>query len=85
MLLPRSRRDRRRKRRNNELTPAQRTPNEYRQAIPLLLAKLIPREEHDRWMLMSHSALNGGWPALAMQKENEVAVYQLLLWLKQGN
>jgi hypothetical protein len=56
----------------------------YRQAIALLLAEVIPRAEQDRWMLMSHSALNGDWPALAMQKGNEAAVYQLLR-LKQGN
>ena len=34
-------------------------------------------------MLTSHSALNGDWPALAMQKGNEEAVYQLLVRLKQ--
>ena len=61
------------------------TPNEYRQAIAALLAELIPPDEHDRWMLISHSALNGDSPILAMQKGNEVAVYQLLVRLKKGN
>ena len=31
----------------------------YRQAIAVLWAELIPREEHDRWMLTAHSALSG--------------------------
>ncbi len=35
-------------------------------------------------MLTPHSALNGDWPALAMQKGNEEAVYRLLLRLKRG-
>ena len=61
------------------------TANEYRQAIAALLAELIPADEHDRWMLTSHSALNGDSPILAMQKGNEVAVYQLLVRLKKGN
>jgi hypothetical protein len=52
--------------------------------VPTEHAELIPREEHDRWMLTSHSALNGDWPALAMQKGNESALYHLLLRLKQG-
>jgi hypothetical protein len=50
------------------MSQAPRTANEYRQAIATLLAELIPADEHDRWMLTSHSALNGDWPALAMQK-----------------
>ena len=62
-----------------------RTAIEYRQEIARLLAELIPREAHNDWMLTSHSALNGDWPALAMQKGNEAAVYQLLVRLKQGN
>ena len=36
-------------------------------------------------LLTSLSALNGDWPALTMQKENDAAVFQLLLRLKQGN
>jgi hypothetical protein len=51
----------------------------------MLLAELIPREEHDRWMLSPHPALNGDWPALAMQNGDEEAVYKLLLRVKQGN
>jgi hypothetical protein len=62
-----------------------RSANDYCQAIAILLAELIPAEEHDRWMLSSHSALDGDWPALAMQKGNDAAVYQLLLRLKKGN
>jgi hypothetical protein len=62
-----------------------RTANECRQAIATLLAELIPADEHDRWMLAAHSALDGDWPALAMQKGNDTAVYQLLLRLKQGH
>ena len=42
-------------------------------------------EDQDRWMLTPHSALDGDWPALAMQKGNEEAVYRLLLRIKQGN
>ena len=38
-----------------------RSPNEYRRAIAALLAELIAREEHNQWMLTSHSALNGEW------------------------
>jgi hypothetical protein len=34
-------------------------------------------------MLTSHPALNGDWPALAMQKGNEAAVYKVLLQLKK--
>ena len=36
-------------------------------------------------MLTSQPALDGKWPALAMQKGNEEAVYKLLLRLQQGN
>jgi hypothetical protein len=62
-----------------------RTSNEYRQAIAVLLAELLLPEEHDRWMLTPHSALNGDWPAVAMHKGNEAAVYRLLLRLKKGH
>jgi hypothetical protein len=55
----------------------------YRQAIIELLTELVPREEHDRWMLTPHPALNGDWPSLAMHKGNEEAVYRLLLSIKQ--
>ena len=61
------------------------TSIEYRRAIIELVAQLFPAEDQDRWMLTPHSALNGDWPALAMQKGNDAAVYQLLLRLKQGN
>jgi hypothetical protein len=57
---------------------APRTANEYGHAIAKLLAELIPTDEHNRWMLTSHSALNGDSPILAMQKGNEAAVYRLL-------
>ena len=62
-----------------------RTSNEYRQTIAALLAELIPRQQYYCWMLASYSALNGDSPILAVQKGNEVAVYHLLLRLKQGN
>ena len=61
------------------------TSLEYRQAIIELVIELIPRDQHDRWMLTPHSALIGDWPALAMQKGNEEAVYKLLLRLKRGH
>jgi len=61
------------------------TPMGYRQAIIELVAALFPPEDQDRWMLTPHSALNGDWPALAMQKGNEEAVNRLLLKLKRGN
>jgi len=61
------------------------TATEYKQATRRPPAELIPREDHNRWMLTSHSALNGNWPALAMQTGNEAAVYQLLVRMKQGN
>lgn len=57
----------------------------YRQAIIELVAALFPPEDQDCWMLTPHSALNGDWPALAMQRGKEEAVYRLLLRLKQGN
>ena len=56
-----------------------------RQAIIELVAYLFLPEDQDRWMLTPHSALDGDWPSLAMQKGKEEAVYQLLLRLKQGN
>jgi hypothetical protein len=59
------------------------TTIEYRQAIIDLLTALVPREDHNRWMLTPHPALDGDWPALAMQKGNEEAVYRLLLRVKQ--
>ena len=61
------------------------TSIEYRQAIIDLVVELIPRDEHDRWLLTPHSALYGDWPALAMHKGNEEAVYRLLFTLKQGH
>src|SRR3989442_66707 len=60
------------------------TSIEYRRAIIELVAQLFPAEDHDRWMLTPHSALDGDWPTLAMQKGNEEAVYRLLLRMKQG-
>jgi len=57
----------------------------YRASIVRLVAESFPLEDHDRWMMTPHSALNGDWPARAMQKGNEKAVYRLLLRLKQGN
>ena len=56
-----------------------------RQAIIELVTDLFPPQDHDRWMLTPHPALNGDWPALAMQKGNEEAVYRLLLSVKQGH
>ena len=56
-----------------------------RQAIIELVANLFPPEDQDRWMLTPHSALEGDWPSLAMQKGKEEAVYRLLLRVKQGN
>jgi hypothetical protein len=67
------------------MSDAPHTAIEYRQEIAKLLAELIPLEEHNAWMLTSHSALNGDWPALAMQKGNDAEVYQLLTGLKNGN
>jgi len=61
------------------------TSIEYRRAIIELVAQVFPPEDQDRWMLTPHSALNGDWPSLAMQKGNEVAVYRLLVRLKQGH
>jgi hypothetical protein len=57
---------------------------ECRQAIIELVAQLFPPVEQDRWMLTLHPDLNGDWPALAMQKGNEEAVFRLLLRLKRG-
>ncbi len=56
-----------------------------RPAIIELVAELFPPEDQDRWLLSPHPALNGDWPALAMQKGNEEAVYKLLLRLKRGH
>ena len=53
-------------------------------AIIELVAQLFPPEDQNLWMLTPHPALDGDWPALAMQKGNEEAVFQLLLRLKQG-
>jgi hypothetical protein len=61
------------------------TAVEYRCAIVELVAQLFPTEDQDRWMLTPRSALDGDWPALAIQKGNEEAVYKLLRRLKQGN
>jgi hypothetical protein len=61
------------------------TSIEYRRAIIELVAELFPPQDQDRWMLTPHSALNGDWPSLTMQKGNEEAVYRLLLRLKQGH
>jgi hypothetical protein len=61
------------------------TSIEYRSAIIEFVVALFPPEDQDRWLLTPHSALNGDWPALAMQKGNEEAVYKLLLRLKRGN
>jgi len=47
------------------------TSIQYRQAIIDLVAELFPPQDQDRWMLTPHSALNGDWPSLAMQKGNE--------------
>ena len=60
------------------------TSIEYRRAIIELVAQFFPAEDQDRWMLTPHPVLNGDWPALAMQKGSEEAVYQLLLRLKEG-
>ncbi len=57
----------------------------YRCAIIELVAELFLPEDQDRWMLTSHSALDGDWPSLAMQKGNEEALYRLLVRLKRGN
>jgi len=57
----------------------------YRQAIIELVAELFPPQDQDRWMLTPHSALNGDWPSLAIQRGNEEAVYQLLVRIKKGN
>ena len=61
------------------------TSTQSRCAIIELVAELFPPEEQDRWMLTPHSALDGDWPSLAMQKGNEEAVYRLLVRLKRGN
>jgi hypothetical protein len=61
------------------------TVPEYRQAIIELVAALFPPQDQDRWMLTPQPSLNGDWPALAMQKGDEEAVYRLLLRLKRGN
>jgi hypothetical protein len=61
------------------------TNSEYRRAIIEFVVALFPPEDQDRWLLTPHSALNGDWPALAMQKGEEEAVYKLLLRLKRGN
>ena len=49
-----------------------------------LVADLFLPEDQDRWMLTPHPALDGDWPALAIQKGKDEAVYRLLLRLKQG-
>jgi hypothetical protein len=61
------------------------TEADYRRSIITLVAELFPPEDQDRWMLTAHSALDGDWPALAMQKGNEETVYRLLVRLKRGN
>jgi len=61
------------------------TSTEYLRAIIELVAQVFPPEDQDRWMLTPHSALEGDWPSLAIQKGNEEAVYRLLLRLKRGN
>ncbi len=58
---------------------------DYRCSIIELVAQLFHAEDQERWMLTSHSTLDGDWPSLAMQKGNEEAVYRLLLRLKRGN
>ena len=58
------------------------TAAESRCAIIGLVADLFPPEDQDRWMLTPHSALDSGWPALAIQKGNAEAVYRLLLRIK---
>jgi hypothetical protein len=60
------------------------TAVESRCAIIELVANLFPPQDQDRWMLTPHSVLDGDWPALAMHKGNEEAVYALLLSIKQG-
>jgi len=61
------------------------TTVDYRRAIIELVAQLFPADDQDRWMLTPHSALDGDWPSLAIQKGNEEAVFRLLLRLKRGN
>jgi hypothetical protein len=61
------------------------TSIEYRQAIIELVAALFPPQDQDRWVLTPHPALNGNWPALAMQKGNAEAVYKMLLRIKSGD
>ena len=56
-----------------------------RPAIIELVAELFPPQDHDRWMLTPHPALDGDWPSLAMQKGNEEAVLMLLVRMKQGH
>ena len=57
---------------------------QYRQAIIEMVVELFPPHDQDRWMLTPHPALNGDWPALAMQKGKEEAVYRLLVGMKRG-
>jgi hypothetical protein len=58
---------------------------QIRQSIIELVAQLFPPADQDRWLLTPQPALNGDWPALAMQKGNEEAVYRLLIGLKRGH
>jgi hypothetical protein len=60
------------------------TGNRLRCAIITLVADLVPPEDQDRWMLTPHPALDGDWPAIAMQKGNEEAVYRVLLRIRRG-
>ena len=61
------------------------TSIEHRQATIEFVVELIRRDKQDRWLLTSHPALNGDWPALAMQKGNKEAVSRLLLRINQGH
>jgi hypothetical protein len=61
------------------------TRAEYHHGIALLLAELIPREEQNRWILTSQSALSGQAPLLAMFHGKEDEVYKVLVRLKRGN
>jgi len=63
--------------------PKELTTINTRCAIIELVAQLFPREEHDRWMLTPHPALNRDWPSFALQKGNEAEVYQVLVGLKR--